>query len=154
MKTISDRGFTFIEIILTLATLSVIAITAIPSDNGLSPFALDAAARKVKTDIRYAQNMATTTGDAYGFRVTGASTYEIYDVATDAIPLSPYTNTPMQENLEDDFGTVIFVDQASQVEFNSYGRPSLGGGSLIEISYGGDSKTIQVTATSGYVSFQ
>lgn len=151
MRTTNEKGFSFIELILTLTVLTVISIAVFPKDNGLTPFALDAASRKVKTDIRYAQNMATTTGDTYGFRVTGASTYDIYDASTGTIALSPYTNIAMQENLTTDFGTIVFQNLAYKVEFNSYGRPTLGGGTTLQLNYGGQTKTIQVSATSGYV---
>lgn len=151
MPITNKKGFSFIELILTLSVLSVVMITAFPSDNGLTPFALDAGARKVKTDIRYAQNMATTTGDTYGFRVTGASTYEIYDATTGAIALSPYTNIAMQENLVTDFGAIVFQNPLYKVEFNAYGQPTLGGGTTLQLNYGGQTKNIQVSATSGYV---
>ena len=151
MPTTNKKGFTLIEIILTLTVLTVITIVAFPSDNGLTPFALDAASRKVKTDIRYAQDLATTTGDTYGFRVTGPSTYEVYDATTGAIPLSPYTNAPMQENLTADFGPVTFQNLAYKVEFNSYGLPTLGGGTTLQILYGGGTKNVNISSTSGYV---
>ena len=143
--------FTLIELVLTISVLAVMAISAIPSDNGLTPMSLDAGARKVKTDIRYAQNLATTTGSPYGFRATGASTYEVYEVSTGDIALSPYTNTPMQEDLTANFGGIVFDDVTYTVEFNAYGRPNVGGGTTLVLTLGDDTKSIQITATSGYI---
>lgn len=148
-----ERGFTLIELILTISVLGFLAVAALPTDQDTVPVALEAASRKVKSDIRYAQNLATTTGDPHGFRATGATTYEIYNVTTGAIVSSPLTNQPMQENLSTNYEATAFGAQNYQIEFDRFGQPTMGGGTIIQLDYDNDQRQIQVTNTSGYVGF-
>lgn len=145
-------GFTLIEAILCITILSIMAIVAMPKDTALIPMDMDAAARKIVSDIRYAQNLAMTTSEPHGFEVTGAKTYKIYNVTTGAVATGPYKNTAMNEDLSSSYRNITFSSTAYKVEFDSEGKPSLGGGTVIQIQSGNQTKQLQVTATSGFVS--
>lgn len=147
----NEKGFGLVESVLTISLAGLLVILAIPKDDALVPLNLDAASRKVVTDIRYAQDLATTTSEAHGFRVTGNSTYEIYNVVTGAIVDSPYTHELMQEDLGESYGNMVFANLAYQIEFDDEGKPSLGGGTIIQITNGTAAKQIEITTTSGYV---
>lgn len=153
MKTINDKsGFTFVELVLVVALLAVMAVSAIPMLFDSSPMNLDAAIRKVKADIKYAQTMAQTTSAPHGFRVTGNSLYEIYNVTTGTIIDSPHTNAPMQENLASQFGATTFNATTYQVEFDARGEPTLGGGTVIQLNHGTtNNKQLQITAGTGFI---
>ena len=88
-----------------------------------------------------------------GSRATSVTTYEIYNVTTGAIVSSPLTNLPMQEDFSTNYEATSFGAQNYQIEFDRFGRPTLGGGTIIQLNYGGDQRQIQVTNTSGYVGF-
>jgi len=148
----NQAGYTIVELILSTAVLAFMAIVALPQDdNVMTPLSLDASARKIQSDIRYAQTLASTTGEDHGFQVTGASTYIIYNVDTGVTINSPLTGQAMLEDLNDDFEGVTFISPNYQVEFNDWGKPTTGAGSLIQITNGQASKTVQVTTESGYV---
>lgn len=151
----SQYGFTFIELILVLVVMSILAIVAMPKGyDALTTIPLETAAQRLKVDIRYAQNLATTTGESHGFRVTGATSYELYNADTGELVTSPYTQNPMQEEIND--GTyldgITFSSTDYVVEFDSYGRPTNGGGITIEISDNGVTRQIYISNTSGLVS--
>jgi len=152
----SKKGFTLIEMALVIVCLSYLAVSAIPEDSGLAPISLDSAARKVKSDLRYAQSMATTTGDSHGLEVTGPNTYRIYNVTTNQTITSPYDNSAMTENLSTDYGESQFSAQNYLVIFDGLGRPTTGGGSSIFLQDADNTvtKEIQISSTSGFVSLQ
>lgn len=146
----NQKGWSLMELIFVTATLGTMAYLAMPQDTALIPISLDGAAKKVVADLRYAQDMATTTGEDHGLRATGPSTYEIYDVVTGNVVLSPMTQEPMQEDLSASFGNVSFADPTYQVEFNNLGRP-LTGGITLQLNYQGNNKQIEVSHTSGFI---
>ncbi|MBX7149268.1 prepilin-type N-terminal cleavage/methylation domain-containing protein [bacterium] len=146
----NQKGFTLIELVLTIVVVSILSVVAMPNFD-TSAITLDSASRKILTDIRYAQNLSTTTLDAYGFRVTGATTYQIYKQSTGAVATNPITNKPMQYDLSTNFSGARFTNQNINVIFNAYGNPTSGGGTNITLSVSGTQKTISVSSTSGYV---
>lgn len=146
----SQKGTTLVELVLVIVILGFLAWAFFPKDYGLNPISLDAAARKVKEDIRYAQSLATTAGASYGFQVTGAATYRIYAVATGVAANSPFTNSAMNEDLSIDFGDATFSAQNYQVEFDSVGKPTAGSLTITLVD-GDNSKQISISGNSGYI---
>ena len=59
-----EKGFSLVESILVLSIAGLLALAAMPKDDALVPLNLDAAARRVTADLRYAQDMATTSSEA------------------------------------------------------------------------------------------
>lgn len=149
------NGFTFIELILVLVVMSILAIVAMPKGyDAMTTIPLETAAQRLKVDIRYAQSLATTTGESHGFRVTGETSYELYNADTGELVTSPHTQSAMQEEIND--GTyldgIVFSATDYEVVFDSYGRPTTGGGTTIEISDNGVIRQIYISNTSGLVS--
>ncbi|MCP5464158.1 MAG: prepilin-type N-terminal cleavage/methylation domain-containing protein [Deltaproteobacteria bacterium] len=102
----SQQGFSLMELILVMSLIGIMAFTAIPAITNTQSVSLDAASRKLESDIRYAQNLAMTTGDAYGFRtITDASdtNYEIYEVTSNTAVEDPYDHLDMQEDFTESF---------------------------------------------------
>jgi prepilin-type N-terminal cleavage/methylation domain-containing protein len=147
----NKKGFTLVELIMTISILGILALVVIPEDHGLAPISLDAAALQVRSDIRYAQNLATTTSESYGFRTTSDTAYEVYRVSDDSIATSAF-NTPLQMDLSDSYGEAVFSSDSYQIEFDSTGTPQVGGGTIVQINDDLLFKRIQVTNTTGYVS--
>lgn len=154
-----ERGFTFIELVMVITLLGIIAYVGIEGTFQMDAFSLDGATQKVLEDIRYAQNLATTTGDAYGFQALSDTTYEVYRVEDHSIPTSPFDQAPMSEDLSTSYPGVEFVSPSYPgfvVEFDAQGTPSFGGGTQIVLQIGTDpndleTQTISVSETSGLV---
>ncbi len=58
-----ENGFTFIEVIVAVTIIGILAAVAIIKMNGTTDVELAAATRKVISDIQYAQDLAMTTGN-------------------------------------------------------------------------------------------
>lgn len=147
----NEKGHTLIELVLVLVLLGFLSVTAISQFSGTEDMLLDAAARKTMSDIRYAQSLATSTGSSHGFQALSTTTYKIYKVSTSATVTSPYRGDAMSENFATDFKTTNFSSGSYQVIFDFKGKPTTGGGSTIQLNYGGASRTITVTANTGNV---
>lgn len=152
----NQAGFTLIELVLVLVILSIVAVTTMPKDNGSQILNTDAVTQKMVGDLRYAQNLAMTSGNGYGMRITGATSYEIYRTTDGSIAESPYDHKPMQINLVNDYpgASISESDQNLDIVFNTYGQAVSGGGENIQIMGGSVSKTISISENSGFVSIQ
>ena len=73
------EGFTLIELSVVITLLAILAWLAYPSLSSINEIRLDAAARRVASDIRYAQNRAIGTRTIHGVRFdAGAGRYTVY----------------------------------------------------------------------------
>lgn len=149
----NQSGFTLVELMIVVVLLSILAIFVTQNTSGLQGVNLGAASKKMQSDLRYAQNLAMTTGDSHGLQVLGPTTYRIYNVVTNAVVESPYDHEPMTENFVEDYlgVNVDVADQAVDIRFNAYGQPTTGA-ETIQLEIGSDAMSVQVTATSGFVS--
>lgn len=160
MAQYKQKGFTLLELALVIAVLGIITYTAMPLFDTLDPVNLDTAARKLEADIRYAQTLSTTTGDPHGFRNISdglTTTYEIYSVITNTAVTSPYDHEPMQEDFNDTFQGVNFVDNNHDIQFDGLGKPTIiSGTDQIPISNkdGSQSKIIEIVTSTGLVRIQ
>ena len=87
----SERGFTLIELVITLIILSLLAYTVI-SRWSASTFDLQAAAEQLIADIRYTQMLAMTRGQRYRINYTSNS-YRISDRTDSTTIPEPATKT-------------------------------------------------------------
>lgn len=157
----SKGGFTLIESVATIALMGIMAIAAAPLlGNANNLMSLDSAGKKIEADIRYAQNMATTTSETHGFRATSSTTYEVYKKvgAVTTIVDSPYNHNPMSIDLATDFDNVTFSAPTYPnyiIEFDKTGSPTTGGGVQVTVAIpSGETRKVTVTATSGNISQQ
>jgi prepilin-type N-terminal cleavage/methylation domain-containing protein len=118
-----SKGFTIIELVMVIAILAVLAVVAIASAVDMGPMRQLMAARKIQSDIRYAQSLAAsiqkwtrldfnTTTDTYTLNIE--DTPGSWSIARD--PLS-------KENFTVQLNSGEFQNIAiTQVYFNAAGR--------------------------------
>lgn len=128
------RGFTIIEIIIIVAVLGILAALYTASTGDLSNVSIDAASRKVQSDIRYAQQLATSTGFNHGARFTAGGGYEVYRGSPGTPVTDPVTREALVEDLTDFEGIAITTDY--RVEFDSTGQPVIGGDGRVRLTAG------------------
>lgn len=167
-----QRGFTLIELVMVLLLLAILAAVAIPRFSGYGSIKQGNAVVKIASDIRYAQNRATTTQQRHRMNFNTSTTYDIqfcngiYNTATCTCPTwvlatDPYTRGPFQINLNNDFsGVTISPAPGSWLEFDSLGRPYANPcnvntvGRTVAVKYSGEAdKNIVVQQQTGMVSY-
>lgn len=154
------KGFTLLELVLTIAVLGVLTATAMPLFTDADSFALTDAAEKLESDLQYTQNLATSTGESHGFRNIAddsASNYEIYNVDDDEAVTSPYDHEPMEEDFAESFAGTFFVSDDHEIEFDETGMPTfVSGDNTITISNedGSETTTIEIVESTGMIRIQ
>jgi prepilin-type N-terminal cleavage/methylation domain-containing protein len=148
----NEKGFTTIELIIVIVIAGIMAAVAIPKMNHISEVDLYTTARQVKSDIRYAQQLAmskytnttiTFNGGVSSITVNGTSIppneYAITGSGINTTPkfLPPNSRAKFNANY-----TIIF---------NSSGVPTTGGGTAVVVSSGGNSKQVVVSSVTGSV---
>jgi len=147
------RGFTLLQLVLTVAVLGILGMSVVSITGTPQRVNLDAAAREVQSDIRYAQQNAMMTGTTSGVSFVSGGAYTVYQ-STTATPLkSPLTKQDMVLTLSAKYPTVA-ISGSYVVQFNSFGAPTTGGGSSVTLTAGSYSKVIAVTANTGRVTIQ
>ncbi|MBI4373558.1 MAG: prepilin-type N-terminal cleavage/methylation domain-containing protein [Deltaproteobacteria bacterium] len=145
------KGFTLLELVLVIAIVAILSIAILPRLD-LSPSGVDAAARKIRSDILYAQSLAMSRGTAHGLLFQAGGPYVIYQGSPATPVTDPLTRSVFSEDLNRFYRTGVVNDY--QVEFDTMGRPTLGGGGSLIIRNGAVQKTISVRATTGSVTIQ
>ncbi len=148
----NNRGFQLIELILVMTLVGILAGVYTTTVN-LDSNALDRAARRLETDLRYAQRLASAEEIAVGFQTTGPTVYQVYRGAPGVLVLDPLTKQGLNLDLTTDYQNVSFGG-TYQVEFDPTGQPTLGAGTSIVLQSGGDTRTITVLASTGYIQIQ
>ena len=146
-----NKGVTLMELLLTMAMLSIIALLFISYTGDVGNVAVDAASWKIQSDIRHAQQLATSTGVAHGVVFTEGTTYTVYKKGEVDTPASdPLDRGGMVVNLSE-FGDVA-IGNAYQVEYDKVGKPTMGGGGDVTVcSDSGASRRIYVIENTGSV---
>lgn len=127
-----SKGFTFIELMLMVVVLGVLAVLYTSSTGDLSDVSIDAVSRKVQSDIRYAHQLATSTSGVYGANFVAGGGYEIYQGSPGHPVKDPVTREDMVVNLADFQGVVITTNY--RVEFNARGEPTTGADSRVRLT--------------------
>jgi len=165
MKRTGADGFTLIELVLVIALMAILAWIAYPKIAVLSEIRLDAAARRVAADLRYAQNRSIGTRMVHGLYFEPAlGRYTVY---------APTVATPITD--PGDRGRTLRVTFAQKVEyrgvaitsatfgatravsFDYFGVPRDSGGSdlaatgRVILTYQGQSDTVEVAPGTGAV---
>lgn len=150
MRNSWQKGFTLLELILTVSMLSVVALLFISYTGDVGNVSVEAAAHKIKSDIRHSQQLATTTGVTHGVQFTQNGNYVVYMNNINTPVLDPLERTQMVEDPAQ-FGSVN-INNSYQVEFNGLGKPTVGGGGNVEVvSDSGAIRRIEVIANTGAV---
>jgi type II secretory pathway pseudopilin PulG len=175
MLTLRDeRGFTLIELVLTIIIVIILSVVVSLSLSSLSTTRLDQAVNKVVGDLRYAQQLAISTQSRYGMTVDSTAQYTIYRDASPN-PDVPVTDpSSLGQTLVVNFDTyrqgqlngvrfgsaTPFCGGAGGVmEFNSLGAPTdtagtvLACNSSVALSYSGNTHTITIQQNTGNLTY-
>lgn len=148
----NQRGFSLVELVL-ITTLIPIMMGVYLSSINVATQRVDQAARKVEADLRYCQHLAEAEEVNCGLQTTNFQVYQIYRQNPGNLIRDPHTQQPMTVNLATFYAGVNFGANY-QIEFNSQGRPVIGGGTLMRLTDGRTTRQVTVLANTGYVQVQ
>src|SRR3990172_3622260 len=176
-----SRGFSTIELVIIMILLGILAVVAATQlGKYYGGIKHENATMKIASDIRYAQNRATTTQQRSRVSFTSATAYEVwyctaYDSAAGVCNCTgtwEYARDPskggdFKVNLSTDFlGVTISGIINDCIEFNSLGRPYYNAsctdvnscnnslGATVTVQYSGESnKSIVIQTQTGMVSY-
>jgi prepilin-type N-terminal cleavage/methylation domain-containing protein len=149
------RGFTLIELVITLVILSILSYTVI-SRWSASTFDLQAAAEQLVADIRYTQMLAMTRGQRYRINFT-ASSYWISDRTNSATIPEPATNQatmalPGGISLSP---SGILVFDGNGIPYSDAALPgTTAGDTTLSLGDGSETRQILINAETGRVTLQ
>lgn len=161
------KAVTLVELIVVLAILGILSASAYFTLNALTVLKLDAAAKRIVSDLRYAQNAGLATSQWYGvtFEVDPVNTFAIYTTngTVDAIIFDPGAlQKELFYNIGNEYSGVkilsVNIDGGNKLEFHPRGIPyvdrfgaTLSGTAEIVLELMGDVKTIEVTPVTGKI---
>lgn len=146
----NDRGFTLIEVIITMVVLAIMAGAYMEMGGNITNVSLDAASKKAQMDVRFAQQLAQVTGVNCGVQFISNGSYTVYSGNVGNPITDPVTRLPLIDNLSRYPGVQITSNY--QVEFNARGVPVTGGGGSVRFTAAsGSIRDINVTANTGAV---
>jgi prepilin-type N-terminal cleavage/methylation domain-containing protein len=104
---VTPRGFTLVEMTVIIVILGILSWIAYPKMAAMDEIRLDAAARRLASDLRYAQNLAMSRRVIHGLLFNAAA--EKYTV------FAPNAATPITDPA--DRARTLVVDYTSRAEF-------------------------------------
>jgi len=135
---IQNKSFTMIELVMVMVILAVLAVVAVPNMVSITPMRSDMAARKIQSDIRYAQGLAQSLQKRTRVLFdAGADNYSVYVETTpdnwvfakNPLDKGDYT---IQLNSGEfsgiDITTVNFNGAGQPLVFDQWGNPYGGAG--------------------------
>jgi len=141
------KGFTLIEVIAVLIVIGILAATVLPRiDFGTtsSVASVEGAAYMIASDIRYTQEcaMANRVSKTISFTATQSS-YTFPPTVPSTSGLDPSGQLASLKN--------VTILTTIDFTFNSLGEPTAGGGNLVRVWDGVNTRTITVTLYTGKV---
>jgi len=129
-----------------------VRVSAIPMFTGNDEYRLHATAKKIASDIRYAQQLAMDNHGTYQIDFsTAGDSYTLYDMRSTKTPaIDPFTGSNFTVQLDADIYSGVTLTEAgfglsNAIEFDKEGTPSSSG--KIGISAGGMTLSITVLQT-------
>lgn len=128
-----EAGFTLVELVLIIVILGILAVFAVPRMVDTTSTKAAAAARKLQSDIAYAQELAMTRNARYRVYVNSAPGpspgYAVTDSAGGIVPDPAGGNLSIALNTGSYAGITISGGfSGSFIEFNTLGVPYNSGG--------------------------
>ena len=137
-------GFTLVEFVLVMVLLIIMTAVAVPRFTAVQSLRVNAAARGIASDIRYAQSLAISAGKNHRV-VFSAGGYTIEENAGGWQYITfPVTADNFIVQIAADYEGVV-IDSSYTVEFNSLGEPVVGGGGSFTVSNGGANPCRQIS---------
>lgn len=134
----NEKGFTTIELIIVIVIAGIMAAVALPKMNHISTVDLYTTARQVKSDIRYAQELAMSKYTNTTITFNGGA--DTYSITGNGISIPPKFLPPSSRAIFN--ATYSFT-------FNSSGVPTATAGWTVGILSGGSSEQVVVSNTTG-----
>lgn len=161
-------GFTLVELALVIAIIAILAWIAYPKIAAVSEIRLDAAARRVAADLRYAQNRSIGTRVVHGlFFEPAAGRYTVYapTLATPVVdPADRGRNLRVVFNQKIEYRGVAITSASfgstPGVSFDYFGVPrdtsgaDLAAPGRVILSYQGSTDTVEVAPNTGAVTIR
>lgn len=143
----NHKGFTLIELVMVLVLIGILAVFAAPRLGDISTIKADAFVDKLRSEIRYAQNLAMSQNRRYrvyfntapapnpGYAVVndanGNGTWgEAGEIARDPAGSG---NLNVTLNAGEYAGITVSTPVGGFIEFTSLGAPTVGGGAAITV---------------------
>jgi len=139
-----ENGFTFIEIVITLAVLAVVfGISALALKNVSPNMQLSGITRQLVTDFRYAEQISVTKQINHGIvfsTSTSPNEYQVvkYGEGGEILEVLKTEEFPLKVSIEE-----INFDN-NKVAFNPYGA-AVQGGNIVLINSKGETRTVKVS---------
>lgn len=157
------EGFTLIELVLTIIVIAILAASVNIGINGISSARLNGAARRLVSDLRFAQQAAITKRIRHGIIFTANS----YTVFENDLPADPARNPQGGGDFIVNFTSGDFAGvtigatlPGSVVKFEPSGRPLDGANAAltpatnqVTLSYSGSPMTVTIIPETGKISY-
>lgn len=148
-----NNGFTLISLLMTLTIIGIMAAIAIPGWQELGGVKAGAAARRVMSDLRYAQDLSIMVRKNHSVVFSGSG-YQISRAGAGVIEDPSYRGETFVVDLAAEFpgiGVTASFGGGSTVTFDTKGGTSAGGS--VVLALGGKSVTVLVQAGTGRISY-
>lgn len=145
-------GMSLVDVVVTVLIIGILTVAAAPRfADSLSRHRVEAAARRLAADLKYARTHARVKNRAETVSFDPAGDrYSLSTASRMGRPSQPY-ETALGDDFQVDLVSADFTGSAA-VTFNAYAVPSAGG--AVVVTAGGHQRTIVVAADSGHVAVQ
>jgi len=139
------RGFSLVELALAVLMIAVLGAIAAPRfANASARQRLEAAARHVQADLRYAQTRARAQSDTYTAQFAIDNTVILIDPAGEKVARTDFGAAPYEVKL-----TTALDNNGTDLTFNGFGNPSTGG--TLTLTGGGGKVVLDIDPITGGV---
>jgi type II secretory pathway pseudopilin PulG len=154
------HGFYFVEFIVTIVILAILSTVVIVRWPG-ETINLNAQAQQLASDIRYTQSLAMTHGQRYRLNLVSTNQYTITTIGGTALnhPVTGSTTTTLGTGII--YGTftnlpnnLIAFDGAGIPYTNSAATIALAATATVRLTFGSQTKTVQISPETGNVVVQ
>ena len=147
-------GFSLMELVMVLVVVGIVAVYAVPSITAPSSFSVHHHADALVRDLRHTQQLATAYRKRLRLVATGTNTYTVACATDTTAPCNATAGGPMTDPATGQPYSVTTQNgvtvSAGTAEFTSFGQPAAA--ATFSLSGGGDTATVTVSATGGFVS--